>query len=85
MKDILTPREIELLPFSTFLLAMECGMRFLEDYLSGDVYFKTKYHNHNLVRARTQLTLAEAKYGAGKKYKSFLMVTLRTGAGSGHH
>lgn len=62
MKDILTPREIELLPFSTFLLAMECGMRFLEDYLRGDVYFKTKYHNHNLVRARTQLTLAEDIY-----------------------
>ncbi|MGI6714088.1 MAG: phosphotransferase enzyme family protein [Bacilli bacterium] len=59
MLRVLTPREIELLPFSAFLLSIECGMRFLEDYLRGDVYFKTKYPTHNLVRARTQLTLAK--------------------------
>ena len=62
MKDVLTPKEIELLPFSAFLLTIECGMRFLEDYLRGNVYFKTKYPEHNLVRARTQLTLAENIY-----------------------
>jgi len=37
---------------------MECGMRFLADYLSGDTYFATKYAGHNLVRARTQFKLA---------------------------
>ncbi len=62
MKNVLTSKEVELLPFSVFLLTMECGMRFLEDYLRGDVYFHTKYANHNLVRARTQLTLAEDIY-----------------------
>ena len=62
MKDILTPKEIEYLPFSVFLLSIECGMRFLEDYIRGDVYFKTKYYNHNLIRARTQLALAEDIY-----------------------
>ena len=62
MKDVLTRREVELLPFSGFLLTIECGMRFLEDYLRGDVYFRTKYPEHNLVRARTQLKLAEEIY-----------------------
>ena len=41
------------------LMTFECGMRFLTDYLSGDVYFKTKYTEHNLVRARTQFKLVE--------------------------
>ena len=43
-----------LLPFSGNLLTMECGMRFLADYLEGDIYFATKYPEHNLVRTRTQ-------------------------------
>ena len=62
MKGILTPKEIELLPFSGFLMTIECGMRFLEDHLRGDVYFKTKYPEHNLVRARTQIALAQDIY-----------------------
>ena len=32
-------------------------MRFLTDYLQGDVYFKTQYPTHNLVRCRTQFKL----------------------------
>lgn len=58
MKDVLTKKEQELLGFSAFLLSIECGMRFLEDYIRGDVYFKTKRPDHNLLRARTQITLA---------------------------
>ena len=54
----ITPKELELLPYSAYLLTTECGMRFLTDYLSGDTYFATKYSNHNLVRTRTQLKLA---------------------------
>jgi N-acetylhexosamine 1-kinase len=53
----ITPREKELLPFSAMLLTYECGMRFLTDYLNGDVYFKTAYRGHNLVRARNQFAL----------------------------
>ena len=45
-------------PYSGYLLTIECGMRFLTDYLSGDTYFATKYEGHNLVRARTQIRLA---------------------------
>ena len=40
-------------------MTFECGMRFLDDYIDGDKYFKTDYDGHNLVRARTQLKLAE--------------------------
>lgn len=59
MSNVLTEREKELLPFSAFLMTMECGIRFLEDYLNGDVYFHTSKPNHNLIRARTQITLAK--------------------------
>lgn len=54
---ILTPREIELLPFSVQLMTYECGIRFLGDYLDGDVYFKTSHPGHNLERARNQFKL----------------------------
>lgn len=53
----ITEREAELLAFSGQLMTAECGMRFLADYLAGDVYFATKYPDHNLVRARTQIQL----------------------------
>ncbi len=56
----LTPLEKELLPFSGKLLTMECGIRFLTDYLSGDVYFKIKRPEHNLDRCRTQIALVES-------------------------
>ena len=59
VKPVLTKREIELLPFSVELLTFECGIRFLTDYLNGDTYFKTKYPEHNLVRARNQFKLAQ--------------------------
>ncbi|MCH5198593.1 MAG: aminoglycoside phosphotransferase family protein [Oscillospiraceae bacterium] len=57
--DSLTEKEIEYLPFSAKLLTLECGIRFLTDYLEGDVYFKTSYPEHNLVRCRTQFKLVE--------------------------
>ena len=60
MKNTLTPKEKELLPFSIFLISMELGIRFLDDYLRGDVYFHTKNdENDNLYRARTQITLGK--------------------------
>lgn len=58
VKKSVTPLERELLPYGVFLMTAECGMRFLTDYLNGDVYFTVKYPGHNLVRARTQLKLA---------------------------
>ena len=69
-KDVLTPSEIESLPWGARLMTLECGMRFLADYLQGDVYFKTAYPEHNLVRARTQFRLVaemEEQFGTMKQ------------------
>ena len=45
------------LPWGARLMCLECGMRFLTDYLDGDVYFKTHRPGHNLDRCRAQLKL----------------------------
>lgn len=57
MADTLTPDEIRLMPLSARLMTLECGIRFLGDYINGDVYFRTAYSEHNLDRARTQFKL----------------------------
>lgn len=49
--------EIMLLPEGAKMMTIECGMRFLTDYLEGDTYFKTDYSEHNLVRFRTHMKL----------------------------
>ncbi|MBR5059447.1 MAG: aminoglycoside phosphotransferase family protein [Clostridia bacterium] len=55
--DYLTDSEISLLPESVVLMTYECGIRFLSDYLDGDVYFSVHKPDHNLIRARNQLKL----------------------------
>lgn len=55
----LTQREIELMPMGAKVMTFECGMRFLTDYLEGDVYFKIHRERHNLDRCRTQFKLVE--------------------------
>jgi len=49
--------ELSHLAFSGKLITLEIGIRFLTDYLEGDIYFKTRYPDHNLDRCRTQLAL----------------------------
>lgn len=56
-RDFLTPLELEYLPFGAKLMTLECGIRFLTDHLSGDVYFKIHRENHNLDRCRTQFKM----------------------------
>ncbi|WP_075718522.1 phosphotransferase enzyme family protein [Roseburia sp. 499] len=53
----LTETEIKMLPMGAKTMTYECGMRFLTDYLQGDVYFKTHREGQNLDRARTQMKL----------------------------
>ena len=53
----LTDLEVEMLPMGAKLMTLECGIRFLADYLNGDTYFRTHYEGQNLDRARTQLKL----------------------------
>lgn len=55
--SVLTDKEIELLPAGAKMMTLECGMRFLTDYLEGDTYFKIHREGHNLDRARTQFKL----------------------------
>lgn len=57
--ESLTDTEVENLAFGAKLMTFECGIRFLTDYLNGDVYFRTAYEGHNLVRARNQFRLIE--------------------------
>ena len=53
----LTEKEIACLPLGAWTMTLECGSRFLADYLKGDKYFSIEYPEHNLDRARTQLKL----------------------------
>ncbi len=55
----LKEEEIRQLAFSGKLMTLECGMRFLTDYLNGDTYFRIAYDDHNLVRCRTQFALVK--------------------------
>lgn len=62
----LTHAEIEMLPQGARLMTLECGMRFLTDYLQGDTYFRIAREKHNLDRCRTQFGLVadmEKKWG----------------------
>jgi len=55
----LTPNEVKMLPLGAVTMTLELATRFLKDYLDGDLYFKTAYPEHNLIRARAQIALAQ--------------------------
>ena len=57
---VLTPIEIENLPYAATLFPYMQVVRFYADYLNGDTYFKTQYPEHNLVRTKNQLALLES-------------------------
>ena len=62
----LTENEIRMLPWGAYLMTLECGTRFLTDYLQGDTYFHVAREGHNLDRCRTQFALVkdmEKKWG----------------------
>ena len=56
----LSDLEVELMPMAAKVITMETGIRFLTDYLEGDVYFKTSREGHNLDRARVQMALLKS-------------------------
>ena len=65
-KDTLVPAELEYLAFSARYITYEQVLRFLMDYIDGDVYYKTNAPDHNLVRTHAQyklLTSMEQQYG----------------------
>jgi Ser/Thr protein kinase RdoA (MazF antagonist) len=55
--DALNPCETEHLRHGAKMMTLECGLRFLTDYLNGDTYFKIHRDGHNLDRCRTQFKL----------------------------
>ena len=55
--DLLTPAELKSLVLGAVTITLEQAVRFLDDYITGDKYFKTLYPGHNLVRTRCQLAL----------------------------
>ena len=59
VKNSLTSAEKETLALGAVAMTVECGVRFLTDYLDGDVYFRIHYIGQNLVRAKCQLALAK--------------------------
>ena len=72
---LLTEKEIEMMPIGAKMMTYEVAVRFLTDYLNGDVYFHTDYSGQNLLRCRTQIKLVsdmekkmEAMQGFAKEY-----------------
>jgi hypothetical protein len=59
-KGFLTENDYEYLFYAIRLIAFELGLRFLTDYLEGDVYFKVRRREHNLARALVQFKLTES-------------------------
>lgn len=68
----LTPHEIELLPLGMKVITCELAMRFLTDYIEGDMYFKVKSPTHNLTRARAQMKLLEDMEAKTEKLERFI-------------
>ena len=58
--------------FSGRLLTLECGIRFLADYLNGDTYFHTAYDDHNLVRCHTQFKMVESMEAQADEYEAIV-------------
>lgn len=72
LKGVLTDGERMLFAGSALVMTYECGLRFLTDYLCGDVYFGIKHPEHNLRRAAAQMALLE---DMEKNYRSTEEVT----------
>lgn len=59
MAPFLTDTELSLMGESIRVITLELAIRFINDYINGDTYFKINYPTHNLDRTRAQLRLVE--------------------------
>ena len=59
MAPYITQEELVLMSESIRIITLELAMKFLNDYINGDTYFKMNYSTHNLDRARNQLELVK--------------------------
>ena len=75
-QGFLTRIERDNLAFAARLITLEQGMRFLSDYLNGDVYYRTQHPRHNLDRCRTQVKMVE---GMEAQFERMEEIVFRTG------
>lgn len=71
VRGSLTENEMKMLPLGVKVMTCELAMRFLTDYIDGDLYFKVRSPEHNLIRARAQMKLLE---DVEKKYDEMCAV-----------
>jgi hypothetical protein len=60
IESLLSPTELKHLPLSAKTKIFRMALRFLTDYLNHDIYYKTKYPEHNFDRAKNQFKLIES-------------------------
>lgn len=77
MKHVLTPTEKENIIFSGPFLVYMQGVRFLTDYLNGDIYYPIKYPEHNLDRARNQMALLNDLYKKSETLQNIIDEAIR--------
>ena len=71
-RSFLLPVETSRLPYAAALFPyMQC-VRFLTDYINGDTYYKTRYEEHNLVRARAQFRLLQSAEEHAGEMRAFV-------------
>ena len=75
----LTETEIKYLPLAAKLFPYMQGVRFLTDYLDGDIYYKTKHKEHNLQRTRAQYKLLGSME---RQYENMVEIVSRISAGN---
>lgn len=78
MKAVLTETEKSAIFYSGLFLVYMQGIRFLADYLNGDVYYPTKYPDHNLNRARNQMVLLQDLYAKENALQGIIAEALST-------
>ena len=76
-RDSLSDSEKEWLPFAGLYLTYEQTLRFLMDYIDGDVYYKIKYPEHNLVRTRSQMALLRSMEDQYEQMKEIVKELLK--------
>ena len=77
----LTQPELDSLVLAAFSVTVELASRFLDDYITGDTYFKINYPLHNLVRTRCQLALAKDILRKWEELEQIVRETVREAAG----
>ncbi|WEV58778.1 aminoglycoside phosphotransferase family protein [Bifidobacterium sp. ESL0728] len=80
LRQSITAREAQLLPLGAKMMTLECGMRFLADYLSGDTYFATDYPEHNLVRCHTQIKLVQEMEASEGRMDAIVEAVMESGS-----